>query len=781
MLNFLMGAITDSSTASRVDESKPKSPLHEPFVIAVRELCEFAAKTGDLDLRFTPSPTAQEGIAGHKTVAARRGASHRAEVWLTGQYENLLVKGRADGFDESAVRLEEVKTFRGELAKMPANKRALHWAQAKVYGWLLCEKYQLAELRVRLVYFDIASEQETVLEETCRAGELKLDFNALCGRFLAWAQQELRHRARRDVGLTDLAFMHGDFRAGQRALAENTYKAIKLGRCLMAQADTGIGKTVGTIFPALKAMPSEKLDKVFFLTAKASGQMAPLEAVSQLFASTPDLHVRTLQLVARNKACERLDKACHGDSCDLARGFYDRLPAARQRVVDGGGFNRDQVRVIAIEHSVCPYYLAQELVRWADVVVADYNYFFDNSALLYAMTVANEWRVAVLVDEAHNLVERARSMYSKEMSRSSLNSALVVAPTALVKPLRKLGRAWSQVTRAQVEPYVAANEVPPKLTAALTDVVAAIGDELALAPDSLTGPVLDLYFDALQFTRLAESFDVHSLFDVSVSTDKKNSSICIRDVVPAPFLAPRIAAARATVLFSATLSPHLYYADTLGLPADSAWLTTDAPFSASQLTVHIVDDISTRYPDRERSLVPIANLIGAQFERTPGNYIAFFSSYDYLDRVAGVFAGKYPHIETWKQARRMSDRDKERFLARFAPGGGGIGFAVLGGSFSEGVDLPGKRLVGAFVATLGLPPFNAVNEQMRRKLEAAFGSGYDYTYLFPGIRKVVQAAGRVVRTTTDTGTVHLIDDRFGRADVRGLLPSWWTLPGPLSA
>lgn len=768
-----MGSTTEALTAPSV--SSPDSPLPAQFVIAVRELCEFAAKTGDLELRFTPSPTAQEGIAGHKTVAGRRGETHRSEVWLTGRYGQLLVKGRADGFDEREGLLEEVKTFRGDLAKMPPNQRALHWSQAKVYGWLLCEKHGLSSLRVRLVYFDIGSEEETVLEEKCSAAALNEVFQTLCGRFVAWAQQELSHRARRDAGLTELAFLHRDFRTGQRALAENTFKAIKLGRCLMAQADTGIGKTVGTIFPALKAMPSQKLDKVFFLTAKASGQIAPLDAVHQLLASTSAPCLRTLQLVARNKACERPDKACHGESCDLARGFYDRLPAARQQVVDGGSFARESVRAIALEHAVCPYYLTQELVRWADVVVADYNYYFDNSALLFALAVANEWRIAVLVDEAHNLVERARSMYTSEMSRASLRAASALAPAALTKPLRKLGRVWGQVTKAQVEPYAASEVVPSKLTSALQKVVAAIGDELAQAPDSLAGSVLDLYFDALQFARLAESFDAHSLFDVCLSADGRDSTVCIRNVVPASFLAPRFAAARSTVLFSATLAPERYYADTLGLPADSAWLTTEAPFSASQLAIHVVDNISTRYADRARSLRPIAELIATQVERRPGNYIAFFSSHDYLEQVADVVSRECPNLQTWRQTRRMSEGDKERFLARFAPGNCGVGFAVLGGSFSEGIDLPGERLVGAFVATLGLPQFNAVNEEMRRKLQLEFGAGYDYAYLFPGIRKVVQAAGRVVRTTTDVGTVYLIDDRFSRPEVRSLLPSWWEL------
>ena len=748
-----------------------------PFVIAVRELCEFAAKSGDLDLRFTPSPTAQEGMAGHKTVASRRGESHRAEVWLTGHHDNLLVQGRADGFDERERLLEEVKTFRGDLTKMPANKRGLHWAQAKVYAWLACQTFELPKLRVRLVYLDIASGHETIFEETLEAKELQQEFQSLCSRFTAWAQQELAHRANRDLALTNLTFLHSEFRTGQRTLAESTFKAIKHGRCLMAQADTGIGKTVGTLFPALKAMPAEGLDKVFFLTAKSSGQLAPLQAVPDLLASAPDARLRTLQLVARDQVCERPDKACHGESCDLAKGFYDRLPGARQKVIDTGSFERVQVRAIALEHAICPYFLSQELVRWADVVVADYNYYFGSSALLFALTATNDWRVTVLVDEAHNLVERGRSMYTADLSRGSMRAAAAVAPSTLAKPMGKLARAWSQVTKPQAEAYAVADAVPPKLTAALTELVEFIGDELAERPDSLEGPVLDLYFDALRFTRLAESFGAHSLFDISVSTDRRESRLCIRNIVPAPFLAPRFSASRASVLFSATLSPPRYYTDTLGLPADAAWLATEAPFSSSQLRIHVVDSISTRYSDRQRSLAPIARLIEDQLASVPGNYIAFFSSFEYLEHVADELAITCPRLNAWRQTRRMSPESREEFLARFVPGHCGVGFAVLGGSFSEGVDLPGERLVGAFVATLGLPQLNSVNEQMRRRLQSAFGAGYDYAYLFPGIRKVVQAAGRVVRTPTDVGTVYLIDDRFNRPEVRRLLPAWWSVPG----
>lgn len=742
------------------------------FVIAVRELCEFAAKEGDLDLRFTPSPTAQEGIAGHKTVAARRGAARRSEVRVTGGFEELWVRGRADGYDAGAGVLEEVKTFRGDLLRMPANQRALHWAQAKVYAALLCEQFALARLTVRLVYFEIGSEKETVLEEVCTALELKAVFGNLCQRFIAWARQELKHRKARDSCLTELAFVHTTFRRGQRSLAENSYRAAKLGRCLMAEAGTGIGKTVGTLFPLLKAMPSERLDKVFFLTAKGSGHAPPLEALASL-VGVPRMPLRVLQLVAREKACEHPDKACQGESCELAKGFYDRLAGARQAAVEAGDLNREAVRQVALAHKVCPYYLSQELVRWADVVVGDYNYYFDGNAFLYAMCVANEWRVALLVDEAHNLVERGRAMYTVSLSRDDVRAALSASPSSLGKPLRRVQRAWGQVTKGQVVPYRAHADVPAKLVAAMRDACSLISEQLAEQPDELDARVLDLYFSMLRFTQLADSFGPHSVFDSSIAGKSPESSLCIRNVVPAPFLAPRFASARTAVLFSATLSPQKYYANTLGLPADTAWLSVDAPFTSDQLAVHVVDDVSTRFSHRERSLLPIARIVGAQFERRPGNYIAFFSSFDYLDQALGVFAREFPAVTVWRQDRRMGERGSQKFLSNFVSGNAGVGFAVLGGSFAEGVDLPGDRLIGAFIATLGLPQFNPVNEEMKRSLGAAFGAGYDYAYLYPGLRKVVQAAGRVVRTPTDVGTLYLIDDRFARPEVRRLFPAWW--------
>jgi DNA excision repair protein ERCC-2 len=747
------------------------------YAVAVRALCEFTAKQGDLDLRFTPSPSAQEGIAGHAVVASRRTPGYQVEVSLSGEYKHLLVRGRADGYDPARNQLEEVKTFRGDLSAVPENHRHLHWAQVKMYGWLLCQKLGLSEVHLALIYFDIGSQKETLLTELHSAESLRQYFEDQCERFLAWSEQEMNHRAARDQALASLRFPHASFRPGQRQLAEAVYKSASIGCCLLAQAPTGIGKTIGTLFPLLKACPGQELDKVFFLAAKTSGRRLALDALTLIKNSEPKLPLRVLELVARDKACEHPDKACHGESCPLAKGFYDRLPQARSAALATGAMDKESLRAVALEHQVCPYYLSQDLARWSDVVVGDYNYYFDLSAMLYSLTVANQWRVSVLVDEAHNMIERARKMYTAELDQASFKFMRRSAPAALKQPLDRVNRNWNELHKEQAAHYQVYAAIPEKFLSALQQAASAITDYMTENPTAVDANLQRFYFDALHFSRVAELFGEHSLFDITKDSGAGNkpagSVLCLRNVVPAPFLAQRFAAARSSALFSATLSPWHFYGDTLGMPDNTVWVDVESPFKAEQLSVQVISRISTRYRHRDDSLSPIVDLMAKQYEQQSGNYLAFFSSFDYLQKVADVFKARYPGIPMWEQSRRMEEIEREQFLARFTPTGRGVGFAVLGGSFGEGIDLPGDRLIGAFIATLGLPQMNPVNDQIMQRMSATFGAGYDYTYLYPGIQKVVQAAGRVIRTQSDRGVVYLIDDRFKRPDVLRLLPGWW--------
>ncbi|WP_051888999.1 ATP-dependent DNA helicase [Caballeronia sordidicola] len=747
------------------------------YTIAVRALCEFTAKRGDLDLRFTPSPTAQQGVAGHKLVTARRGKDYQAELSLSDSFGPLHVRGRADGYDPRVNQLEEIKTYRGKLGAIPDNHRHLHWAQARIYGWLCCKMLNLKEIRVALVYFNIASEEETVFTELQSADALREHFREHCERFLDWAQQELDHRGTLDRALAEMVFPHASLHPGQRELAAAIYRCTLHGRSLLAQAPTGIGKTLGSLFPMLKAWPAARLDKIFFLTAKSSGRQLALDALATLGRNMP---LRVLELVARDKSCEHPDKACHGESCPLARGFYDRLPAARQAALGAAQLDRRVLREVAIEHTVCPYYLSQELARWSDVIVGDYNYYFDTNAMLFSLAESKEWRVGVLVDEAHNLVERGRAMYSATLDEARFHSVRRsvrhTVPPPLKRAFDKVARAWKTISSEQETDYEVHAALPVRFIEALENMIGLVTEFVGEQPAALDREMLRFYFDAMHFVRIAERFDTHTLFDTTLSphaSTRRNTVLCLRNRVPAPHLKSRFARAHSVALFSATLTPMHFYGDMLGLPETCLQVNVESPFHADQLQVRAIANVSTRFRDREQSVPRLVDLIAAQYLRAPGNYLSFFSSFDYLDQVADALLREHPDIPVWTQSRSMNETDQQAFLARFTQTGRGIGFAVLGGSFGEGIDLSGTRLIGAFIATLGLPQLNPVNQQMKAHMDEQFGAGYDYTYLFPGLQKVVQAAGRVIRGETDQGVLYLIDDRFARADVRRLLPAWW--------
>ena len=779
----------------------------ETYTVAVRQLCEFTARCGDLDLRFQGAPSAAEGMAGHALVAQRRGPGYERELALSASWGPLTVRGRADGYDRVNHRLEEVKTYRGRFESITAEQQALHWAQVQIYGHLMCQTRALAQIRLALVYLNVDDSQETVLERLCEAQALEQFYALHCSGFVQWARQELAHQRARGQALQSLAFPQAAMREGQRKLARAVWHAARQGRCLLAQAPTGIGKTLGTVFPALKAMAAGDgaIDKLYVLSAKSSGRTLALQALASLVRGpapsapvgaggeplvaadaaptepTPERAIgrrlRVLELLAREKACEHPDKACHGQSCPLARGYYDKLPAARAAAVQAGLMDASTLRRIGLEHDVCPYHLGHEMLAWSDVVVGDYHHWFDSHALLYSLSAARQWRVAVLVDEAHNLVERGRQMYSAQIDESLIDAATVDAPAALRQGLARLRRHWRALSR-EAEPYRVLSQLPPALLSAMQhtrETIAAWQAEHPTQPDAALQRLLHALGSFLQ--RLA-SLDAHSLIDLSVqglAGGRSRATLCVRNVVPAPFLEPRLRAAACCVLFSATLTPADHYAQMLGLPEDTLRLDVAWPFQSGQLEVRVLQGVSTRWADRSLSLATLVAVMAAQWQERPGKYLAFFSSFDYLQQASLALEQSHPQLPQWQQSARMSEAQQQAFVERFRSGPPGIGFAVLGGSFAEGIDLPGPQLIGAFIATLGLPQLNAVNEQFRKRMDELLGHGYAHAYLYPGIRKVVQAAGRVIRSDTDQGVLWLMDERFAQTQVRALLPPWWHL------
>ena len=401
---------------------------------------------------------------------------------------------------------------------------------------------------------------------------------------------------------------------------------------------------------------------------------------------------------------------------------------------------------------------------------------------------ALDWKLAVLVDEAHNLVERARRMYSAELRISLIRTAAQVAPGAVRCALDALVTASEELVMATAAPFAVLDAVPDAYVQALQSAAGALSEHFNQHPLSV-GALLDFHFELQRFLKLVEALSDHSLFDVQtfvgarfgIDVDCKpqaggsDAALSVRNVVPACFLRQRFKALHSVTLFSATLSPPEYAIQLLGLPENTAWIDVPPAFPAEHLTVRVANGISTRFAHRERSLQRLVAVLAQQFDEHPGNYLAFFSSFDYLEKAAWLLAALRPDIPQWRQERRMSAGARADFLTRFRPDGQGVAFAVLGGVFAEGVDLPGSLLIGAFIATLGLPPVSATQDHIQARLDKLFGAGHGYADLVPAMQRVVQAAGRVLRTPEDRGWLWLLDDRYRRAEVIELLPPWWQL------
>ncbi len=762
---------------------------HHVIAVSVKSLCEFAARTGSLEYRYTPAPSAEEGIIGHITVQQRRPDPYVSEYSLRGECEGVSVGGRVDGYyamPEDCF-LEEIKTHRGNVARIGPGRRALHWAQLKVYGALFCHRDQRDAINLRLTYFEVRREEETHETLEFSAEELWDYLCALCREYAQWAAKEQDHRSQRDLALAELSFPHPDFRTGQHELASNVYKAVASNVPLLLQAPTGIGKTVGVLFPAMKAMPKTGLDRLFFLSCRNTGRKLGLEGLKTISSGQAEpTPIRVLELSSREAACDYPDNACHGDSCPLANGFFDRLAGAREEAIQQRFLDQSALRSIARNHNICRYFLAQEMARWSDIVVGDVNHYFDQFAILYGLTKQNEWKVAPLVDEAHNLIDRARSMYSIVLSEAEMLYTINKAPAPLKQPLADLEDAWQSLTK----PYLAdisaqdlehryfLDEVPDELNTALYGLIAAITDYLSDHPAA--ADIQHVLFTALGFLRLADAFGDHSLctleFTVSPiagSLLRGSAKLKIDNLIPADHLKQRFSDASSAILFSATLAPDRYHLDLLGMPETTVFKDIESPFQRDQIDLRLVTDISTRRDNRRASLEPISMRIAEQFQNRPGNYLVYLSSFEYLNALYEYVKTTFPDIRLIRQTAGMAPIAREQFISEISDGAPSVGFAVLGGVFSEGIDLPGEQLIGVFVATLGLPPHDELHEVLRSRLEARYGDGYRYTYLYPGMQKVIQAAGRLIRSPTDRGIIELIDDRFLRNDIKAMLPKWW--------
>jgi len=744
--------------------------------VAVRSLCEFAARQGSLDTRYTPAPTAEEGREAHQILQGRRLGEYHPEYVLQGTIAGIELRGRADGYrpklGKKPAEIEEIKSHRGKVSKISHFRQQLHWAQIKVYGALLCQMSKHKKVRLSLVYYDIDTDNEQRLSEVHSAEDLTVFAEGLCKKYSDWHAAETHHRKLRDQSLTDLEFCHPDFRQGQRALAETCYKNVATGSQLLLEAPTGLGKTLGVLYPHLKAMPTQAIDRLFLLSNRNTGKTLWRDACEQLLDDN-DTKIRVLQLDARQQSCDNPELACHGESCPLAEGFFDRLPKAREAATKQRFLTTELCADIAREHSICRYFLAQEMSRWCDIVIADVNHYLDQQALLHGFSQQNQWRACCVIDEAHNTIDRSRAMYSASLDEHAFSRYKKNAPKALKSAFNNLHRAFREVVdkHPNEEKFHYQHSLPTTLIGQSQHFANKVAEYLVDNPGD--GELQELMFQCFGFARLADTFADHSLCQIQIHKPFRDRfwrcKVDILNIDPSSFISPRLNGCHSATLFSATLQPFHYYASLLGL-TEAKRIELASPFSASQIDLRLVSNIDTRFQARQQSARQIADRIVEQHQQCPGNYLVFFPSFAYLKLVEAEIPISIPLIT---QQSRMEESDRQAFIDEFKQGKHTLGFAVMGGIFGEGIDLPGDQLIGVYVISLGLPPFDDFHQQVANILQQRFNDGYQYTYLFPAIRKIIQAAGRLIRTPEDNGVIELIDPRIQKQDIKSLLPRWW--------
>ncbi len=758
------------------------------FQTSVRELVAFVHRTGGLagTGAFRASDRALEGGRAHRRVQGRRTGDYEAEVpveWkaIRGSVD-LTLAGRIDGLraSHSPPVVEEIKSV-DRFWDCAAD--SLHLAQLKIYAAILAIQRDWSEVELHLTYLDLETDGETVLPLRLTRAELEEFFENTLGVWFDWLELEARWISLRNTSLEKLEFPFEGFRGGQRELARRVYRAIRDRRNLFAEAPTGLGKTIATLFPAAKALPLLGEGKIFFLTAKTPGRIAAADALGYLRRAGARL--RSLTLTAQNRICFTEDPiGCDPRVCPYAIGYHDRIRPALRELLEKETLDREAVEAVARKHTICPFELSLDASSWCDIVIGDFNHAFDPSARLQRHFAEGGGRHIILVDEAHNLVDRSRDMHSATISPKNLE----VRPGAVrargaVKVRRALERARALLIEALGMPsstllpardYHDGSvflEIPKDLLAACREAARSLEGLLAsLKPGTdLTGWI-EPWFALNNWLRAAEAFDDTCRF--LIRPQQQSATVYCAD--PSSRLRADLKTLRSAVFFSATLSPMDYFRDLLGGDTGDDSAVFDSPFAPDQMRLRILAADIT-YKNRAASLDAVAIAVAEHVQSVPGNHLVFCPSMAYLNDLSAKLQALLPEEVLMTQTSGMPDAERSAFLDSFQPASRRTALVVLGGIFSEGIDLPGDRLVGVTVIGSGLPRLSLERDILQAHFEEKKGFGFDYAYRFPGMQRVLQAAGRLIRTETDKGSALLVDQRFLEPRHQNFFPSWWRI------
>lgn len=749
--------------------------------ISVKNLVEFLLRQGSIDSRFAGTDRALEGARIHRRLQKQEGKQYQAEVSLrlaTSQGDFLYtVEGRADGIireDDDLAIIDEIKSTSVSFESIHADMEPLHWAQAYCYAYIYAKQENLSKVQIRLRYYQIDTEKIAVFQKEKTFCELETFYLSLLKQYTQWAHFLRGLIEKRTNSLLQLSFPFPSYRKGQRELAGAVYKTICSGTQLFCQAPTGVGKTISTLFPALKAMGEGKTDRIFYLTAKTITRIAAQDAILRM--EQMGAKVKSITLTAKEKICFCETCECVPERCPYANGYYDRIKDAISDILTQHDLlSREKIEEFARLYKICPFEFSLDLSLWCDVIICDYNYLYDPEVYLRRFFSGVSCDAVFLTDEAHNLVDRAREMYSAKLQKSDFlkikkmlgKNKCAAAAQTVNKELLALKKMCTE------ERFLAKTSIPQSLLSALEvfrmQSAKWLNEHKTAAEQK---EVLSLFFEVRFFLKMAEEFNEKFRF-ISYFSGKE-FSVCLRCLDPSELLFIARNRGKASVLFSATLSPIRYYMDLLGGREEAKSYVLPSPFPEEQFLVLLDDTISTKYVDREQSILPICERIEIFVRAKTGNYIVYFPSYQYMQDVFSVFIKQCPQIHTVIQKEHMDEWERENFLKQFEVQQEPIvGFCVLGGVFSEGIDLVGDRLLGTVIVGVGLPKVQKEQELLREYYQAENNMGFEFAYQFPGMNKVMQAAGRVIRSETDKGAVLLIDRRFTSRSYEAIFPLHW--------
>ena len=753
--------------------------------ISVRNLVEFLLRSGDLDNRYGGRREAEAMQAGsrlHRKIQGRMGSGYQAEVSLKYQVElgelHVSIEGRADGIweEEGIVTIDEIKGTYRDIARME-EAVPVHLAQALCYAWIYAEQNHLEAVRTRMIYADLDTEELRYFTADHSYKELSEWFAGLMKEYEKWVSFEYQWKERRRRSLQKLSFPY-EYRAGQRELIVSVYRTMLRKKRLFIQAPTGVGKTLAVLFPSLKAMGEGISDKIFYLTARTITRTVAKDALDLL--REQEISIKSIVLTAKEKLCICEETECNPDYCPYAKGHFDRINEAVYDLWTRGpdSLTREVILAQANKYRVCPFELNLDLSLWVDVLICDYNYVFDPNVYLkrfFGENIKGEY--LFLVDEAHNLVERGRSMYSAELVKEDfleIRRLVRGKSSALTQALERCNRHLLTLKRECEGGFQRLSQAGG-LTVHLMHLVSEMEKYLENpTAEELRKKITDFYFEIRNFLSISERVDEN--YEIYTELDREGRfRIHLYCVRPAVNLRLCLDKGVSTIFFSATLLPVNYYKDLLTGDMEDYAVYARSPFDTKKRLLLVGMDVSSRYTRRgEEEYRRMAEYICRATQIRKGNYLVFFPSYQMLEEVYEKCLGQ-ADLLCIRQDSGMDEEEREQFLRQFEEERkeSMAAFCVMGGIFSEGIDLVNDRLIGALVIGTGLPQMCREREVVRDYFDRKGMDGFAYAYQYPGMNKVLQAAGRVIRTDEDQGVILLLDERFRNPAYQKLFPREW--------